>query len=102
MTDIIRRYACAAGRVQGVGFRMFVRQQAVMNDITGWVMNMPDGTVTMELQGTASAVEAVFAAIRAGNYFIRVERLDMEERSAVPRGQDWTLNFYNQIMNVFL
>ena len=93
MEHVIRRYACASGRVQGVGFRMFVRQQAVMNDITGWVMNMPDDTVTMELQGTASAVEAVFAAIRAGNYFIRVERLDMEERSPVFGERDFSIRY---------
>ena len=65
MERVIRRHACAAGRVQGVGFRMFVRQQAVMNDITGWVMNMSDGTVTMELQGDAAAVEAAVDAALA-------------------------------------
>ena len=93
MTDIIRRYACAAGRVQGVGFRMFVRQQAVMNDITGWVMNMSDGTVTMELQGDAAAVEAAFDAMRTGNYFIRVERLDIEEREPVDGERDFSIRY---------
>ncbi len=93
MSDVIRRYACAAGRVQGVGFRMFVRQQAVMNDITGWVMNMSDGTVTMELQGVASAVEAAFAAMRTGNYFIRVERLDIEERAPVDGERDFSIKY---------
>lgn len=93
MSAVIRRYACAAGRVQGVGFRMFVRQQAVMNDITGWVMNMEDGTVTMELQGAEPAVEAVFAAMRAGNYFIRVERLDIEEREPVDGERDFSIKY---------
>ena len=93
MSDVIRRYACAAGRVQGVGFRMFVRQQAVMNDITGLVMNMSDGTVTMELQGVASAVEAAFAAMRTGNYFIRVERLDIEERAPVDGERDFSIKY---------
>ena len=93
MAESIRRYACATGRVQGVGFRMFVRQQAVMNDMTGWVMNMSDGTVTMELQGAASAVEAAFAAMRAGNYFIRVERLDVEERDPVSGERDFSIKY---------
>ena len=93
MEHVIRRYACASGRVQGVGFRMFVRQQAVMNDVTGWVMNMSDGTVTMELQGTASAVEAAFEAMRAGNYFIRVERLDVEERDPVSGERDFSIKY---------
>ena len=93
MERAIRRYACAAGRVQGVGFRMFVRQQAVMNDVTGGVMNMSDGTVTMELQGAASAVEAAFEAMRAGNYFIRVERLDVEERDPVSGERDFSIKY---------
>ena len=93
MSDVIRRYACAAGRVQGVGFRMFVRQQAVMNDITGWVMNMSDGTVTMELQGVASAVKAAFAAMRTGNYFIRVEHLGIEERAPVDGERDFSIKY---------
>lgn len=93
MERVIRRYACAAGRVQGVGFRMFVRQQAVMNDITGWVMNMSDGTVTMELQGDAAAVEAAFDAMRTGNYFIRVERLDIEEREPMDGERDFSIRY---------
>ena len=93
MERVIRRYACAVGRVQGVGFRMFVRQQAVMNDITGGVMNMSDGTVTMELQGDAAAVEAAFDAMRTGNYFIRVERLDIEEREPVDGERDFSIRY---------
>ena len=93
MANVIRRYACAAGRVQGVGFRMFVRQQAVMNDITGWVMNMSDGTVTMELQGDANAVEAAFTAMRTGNYFICVDRLNVEEREPVDGERDFSIKY---------
>ena len=93
MERAIRRYACAAGRVQGVGFRMFVRQQAVMNDITGWVMNMSDGTVTMELQGAQRDIDAAFAAIRAGNMFVRVERLDIEPRDPLADDRDFSIRY---------
>ena len=93
MEHVIRRYACASGRVQGVGFRMFVRQQAVMNDITGWVMNMSDGTVTMELQGAESAVETAFAAMREGNSFIHVEHLEIDEREPVDGERDFTIKY---------
>ena len=93
MERVIRRYACAAGRVQGVGFRMFVRQQAVMNDITGWVMNMSDGTVTMELQGAQRDIDAAFAAIRAGNMFVRVERLDIEPRDPLADDRDFSIRY---------
>ena len=54
---------------------------------------MSDGTVTMELQGVASAVEAAFAAMRTGNYFIRVERLDIEERAPVDGELDFSIKY---------
>ena len=53
----IRYFGTAAGQVQGVGFRMFVQQHAMELGITGWVKNMDDGTVTMELQGEAEAID---------------------------------------------
>ena len=93
MSNTVRCYAVAAGRVQGVGFRMFVRQQALMHDITGWVKNMEDGTVTMELQGAASAVAAAFDAMRAGNVFIRVNRLDVEERVLQDGERDFLIRY---------
>lgn len=93
MDETVRYYACAAGRVQGVGFRMFVRQQALAHDITGWVKNMPDGTVTMELQGAQPAVDAAFAEIRAGNMFVRVERLDIAPRDAAAGERDFSIRY---------
>ena len=93
MKQTVRCFACAAGRVQGVGFRMFVRQQAVMNDITGWVKNMSDGTVTMELQGESSVVENVFATIREGNCFIHVEHLSIESRDIIHGERDFSIRY---------
>ena len=78
MADLIR-YACRAeGRVQGVGFRMYVQQHALELGVTGWVCNMEDGSVTMELQGTAEQLDALEAIIRKGNYFIRVKELTLQ------------------------
>ena len=93
MEEIVRYSACAAGRVQGVGFRMFVRQQALAHEIAGWVKNMPDGTVTMELQGAQRDIDAACAAIRAGNMFVRVERLDIEEREPVDGERDFSIKY---------
>jgi acylphosphatase len=93
MEDIVRYYACAAGRVQGVGFRMFVRQQALAHEIAGWVRNMPDGTVTMELQGAQRSIDAAFAAIRAGNMFVHVERLDVEPRETIAGDRDFSIRY---------
>ena len=47
----VRWYLLFSGTVQGVGFRWTNQGIAGELGITGWVRNLPDGTVEMELQG---------------------------------------------------
>lgn len=77
MADLVRYFGTATGRVQGVGFRMYVQQHALELGITGWVKNMSDGSVTMEVQGDSAAVDKLEQIIRAGNYFIKVQSLEL-------------------------
>ena len=84
MADMIRYFGKAEGRVQGVGFRMYVQQNAMDLGITGWVRNMEDGTVDMELQGTQEQIERLEAIIRKGNYFIRVPAFSLAAIDGVP------------------
>ena len=82
MAEEILRYAGKAeGRVQGVGFRMYVQQHALELGVTGWVRNMEDGTVDMELQGAPEKLDALEKIIRKGNYFIQVKALSL---TAIP------------------
>lgn len=84
MGDLVRYFGTARGRVQGVGFRMYVQQHALELGITGWVKNMSDGSVTMELQGDSAAVDKLEQIIRAGNYFIKVQSLELATRELEP------------------
>jgi acylphosphatase len=52
------------GRVQGVGFRYTTQQTAGRHDLTGYVRNLPDGTVEALLQGTSANVLACLAQIK--------------------------------------
>ena len=72
LENAVRKAGRAEGRVQGVGFRFFVQSNAKAMGITGWVKNMSDGSVTMELQGEAPTVERLIAKIKRGNDWIKV------------------------------
>jgi acylphosphatase len=52
-----------SGRVQGVGFRITVRQIACGYDVTGTVRNLPDGRVEMIAEGQRDEVEAFLKGI---------------------------------------
>jgi acylphosphatase len=71
------------GRVQGVGFRYFTRDQAMREGVTGWVTNRPDGCVEAYLEGDSEAVARVERALRRGPPGARVEsvQVDAEEAS---------------------
>jgi acylphosphatase len=46
------------GHVQGVGFRFSVRHIAKGFELTGWVRNLPDGRVELQVTGDEQEVRA--------------------------------------------
>ena len=46
------------GNVQGVGFRWSIRHVAKGFEVTGWVRNLPDGRVELQVNGQESEVRA--------------------------------------------
>ena len=69
----------AHGRVQGVAFRHFTCQRALELGVTGWVRNLPDGSVEGLFEGEYSAVAALVEWCRIGPPAAQVERLDVRE-----------------------
>ena len=45
------------GRVQGVGFRYATKQLALGFDVIGWVKNLSDGTVELQIMGEPDEIE---------------------------------------------
>ncbi|MGZ2456230.1 acylphosphatase [Rhizobium sp. IY2] len=55
-----------SGKVQGVGFRMWTRDEAVLLGLTGWVRNEQDGTVVALIAGPDIAIATMIERLRRG------------------------------------
>ena len=53
--------------IQKVGFRAMIQKQAIMYDLAGFAHNVPDGTVSISLQGDKDRIDKALAAIRVGS-----------------------------------
>ncbi len=63
------------GIVQGVNFRYYTHRQAVRLNLTGWVRNLPDGSVAAVFEGDDQDVEAMVQWCRQGPPSSRVMEL---------------------------
>ena len=75
-TEIMEAQVTVHGRVQGVAFRMFLREKAPLCGVSGWVRNTPLGTVEALFQGSREAVEKMLAFARQGPTLARVTRVE--------------------------
>jgi acylphosphatase len=74
--DRIVRHVMFRGRVQGVGFRAFVEDMALLRGIAGWVRNRRDGAVEAVFAGPRDVVAEMIAACRQGPGGARVDSLE--------------------------
>lgn len=71
------------GRVQGVGFRFWMRGQAQRLGLSGWVRNEADGSVAALIRGSQTAVDAMLERCRTGPIGASVDKVE-----ALPAGSD--------------
>ena len=62
----IARHVTVTGRVQGVCFRAWLREQAEALGVTGWVRNCPDGRVDAHVEGEEAAVRQLIERLHHG------------------------------------
>jgi acylphosphatase len=75
---IVARRILISGRVQGVGFRVFAEAKAAVEGVHGYVRNLPDGRVEIQLEGDQEAVDRIESALRRGPAGARVENVQVE------------------------
>jgi acylphosphatase len=78
------RHVAIHGRVQGVGYRAFVEDEAARLDLEGWVRNRRDGaTVEAVFSGSARAVADMIERCRKGPVGARVVGIEERDGTAL-------------------
>lgn len=67
-----------SGFVQGVGFRAFLKHNALKLGLTGWIKNLPDNRVETVLQGRIKDIEKVILLCRKGPFLSEVKDVVVE------------------------
>ncbi len=80
---MIRKYMLLSGRVQSVGFRYTAYKAANRLHLTGWVRNLPDRRVELEVQGDSGSVSRFLSRVEQMNPYIRITEVQEESRSVV-------------------
>ncbi|QWS33988.1 acylphosphatase [Curtobacterium aetherium] len=81
-----RKHAVVTGTVQGVGFRYWTARKADGLELAGYARNLFDGTVEVEAEGPAPAVDALVVMLRSGPPSATVTGVDVRE--VVPHGDE--------------
>ena len=80
--EVERLTATVRGRVQGVGFRRYVRGWGRTLGLAGWVRNEPDGTVRLEAEGPPAALDRLTRLLWGGPPTSRVDTVEAERGGA--------------------
>ena len=92
--SIARWRVLCAGRVQHVGFRYSAFYLARALDLTGWVDNLPDGRVEMEVQGPEALLRRMLLQLR-GRPHIQILDMEIREIDVVPEERRFAVRGYN-------
>jgi len=89
--DVKRYRLIVSGRVQGVGYRFFARDAARALGLGGWVRNVVDRSVEIEVEGEQGAIDGFIEELRQGPPLARVTDIEVRPMVAMGGGGDFTV-----------
>jgi len=94
MADRKRIHVIVEGRVQGVFFRAYTRDEAVGLGLAGWVKNRPDGSVEALVEGKKNAVDKMEHWFHRGSPHSNVTRVHVTEETPVGDNSTFEIHYY--------
>ena len=91
---MVRWHILFSGRVQHVGFRYTAYYLTRDLYLTGWVDNLPDGRVEMEVQGSVSNLRRLLLRLKAQNH-VEITGMDITEIDPLPHERKFSVRGYD-------
>ncbi|AND84884.1 acylphosphatase [Clostridium tyrobutyricum] len=88
-----RYHIVVCGKVQGVGFRYTANYLASKMNLTGWVKNMDNGNVSIELQGSSINPNTFIKDLEKANRFIKVDNLYYERINLIDLEKSFEIKY---------
>ena len=88
-----RVHVFISGKVQGVWFRAYTKEEADRLGVKGWVRNLPDGRVEAVFEGDEEAVEEMVRWCHQGSPMSRVERVEVQEEPYRGEFEDFSIRY---------
>lgn len=89
----VRKHIYFSGRVQGVGFRYSAIYLARPLGLTGWVENLWDGRVEMEVQGDEESIAQFLKELRTQRFII-INDMEIREMEPIERERSFRTKGY--------
>ncbi len=89
--DFLELYAKVYGRVQGVGYRYFVKDNALDLNLTGCTRNLIDGSVEVLAQGREDNLQKLIQLLKKGPFLAKVEKLELIFRKPIVSYENFSI-----------
>ena len=89
---MIQVHLFITGRVQGVGFRSFIKSRARKLGLTGYVQNLPDGRVEAVAQGSRDRLLMLIQDANKGSYVSEVQDVAVRWEEATELYPDFRIH----------
>ena len=76
---IIKKHIVISGKVQGVGFRYWMKNLAINNNINGWVKNKLSGDVEALIVGQEKEIQKLIKQCKTGPSLASIENIQIND-----------------------